>query len=164
MNNLRNFVDKVNQILHWASIISITIMLFIIFLQVIFRYLLHNSLTFSEELARYLFVWTVFLGSAVVAKNDGHIIVGVLTHRLSRAKAKYMKIAAYASTMVFVSILFFQGIKMMSLVSFQHSPALGISMSYVYLAIPVSMFVMFFNIIFLIVDVLHEGRAGVNQL
>ena len=71
-------MDKINKYLKWASIISITIMLFIIFLQVIFRYVLHHSLTFSEELARYLFVWTVFLGSAVVAKDNGHIVVGAL--------------------------------------------------------------------------------------
>ena len=115
----------------------------------------HNSLTFSEELARYLFVWTVFLCSAVVARDNGHIIVGVLTERLKGKKAKYVKIAAYIFTMTFVAILFYQGLRMMKLTSFQHSPALGISMSWVYLAIPVAMFVMFCNILILIVDVLQ---------
>jgi len=148
-------MDKINICLNWASIISITIMLFIIFLQVIFRYVLHNSLTFSEELARYLFVWTVFLCSAVVARDNGHIIVGVLTERLKGKKAKYIKITAYVSTMIFVLILFYQGLRMMKLSSFQHSPALGISMSWVYLAIPVAMFVMFCNLLILIVDVLQ---------
>ncbi len=148
-------MDKVNICLNWASIISITMMLFIIFLQVIFRYVLHNSLTFSEELARYLFVWTVFMGSAVVARDNGHIIVGVLTERLKGKKAKYVKSAAYISTMIFVVILFYQGLRMMKLSSFQHSPALGISMSWVYLAIPVATFVMFCNLLILIVDVLQ---------
>jgi TRAP-type C4-dicarboxylate transport system permease small subunit len=148
-------MDKINKCLNWASIISITMMLFIIFLQVIFRYVFHNSLTFSEELARYLFVWTVFLCSAVVARDNGHIIVGVLTERLKGKKAKYVKSAAYISTMIFVAILFYQGIRMMKLSSFQHSPALGISMSWVYLAIPVATFVMFCNILILIVDVLQ---------
>jgi TRAP-type C4-dicarboxylate transport system permease small subunit len=149
-------MDKINKYLNWASIISITMMLFLIFLQVIFRYVLHNSLTFSEELARYLFVWTVFLCSAVVARDNGHIIVGALTERLKGKKAKYVKIAAYISTMIFVVILFYQGLKMMKLSSFQHSPALGISMSWVYLAIPVAMFVMFCNVLILTIDVLQE--------
>jgi len=149
-------MDKINKCLNWVSIISITVMLFIIFLQVIFRYVFHNSLTFSEELARYLFVWTVFMGSAVVARDNGHIVVGVLTERLKGKKAKYVKIAAYIFTMIFVTILFFQGLKMMRLSSFQHSPALGLSMSWVYLAIPVAMFVMFCNILILVVDVLHS--------
>jgi len=148
-------MDKINKCLNWVSIISITMMLFIIFLQVIFRYVFHNSLTFSEELARYLFVWTVFLGSAVVARDNGHIIVGVLTQRLKGNKARYTKIAAYIFTMTFVAILFYQGLRMMKLSSFQHSPALGISMSWVYLAIPVAMFVMFCNILILTIDVLQ---------
>jgi len=146
-------MDKINKCLNWVSIISITVMLFIIFLQVIFRYVLHSSLTFSEELARYLFVWTVFMGSAVVARDNGHIVVGVLTERLKGKKAKYVKSAAYIFTMTFVAILFYQGLRMMKLSSFQHSPALGISMSWVYLAIPVATFVMFCNILILIVDV-----------
>jgi len=75
-------MNKINKCLNWVSIISITAMLFIIFLQVIFRYVLHNSLTFSEELARYLFVWTVFMGSAVVARDNGHIVVGALVQKL----------------------------------------------------------------------------------
>ena len=148
-------MDKINKCLNWVSIISITMMLFIIFLQVIFRYVFHNSLTFSEELARYLFVWTVFLCSAVVARDNGHIIVGVLIERLKGKKAKHVKIAAYIFTMTFVAILFYQGLRMMKLSSFQHSPALGISMSWVYLAIPVAMFVMFCNILILTVDVLQ---------
>jgi len=148
-------MDKINKCLNWASIISITMMLFIIFLQVIFRYVFHNSLTFSEELARYLFVWTVFLCSAVVARDNGHIIVGVLTERLKGKKAKYVKITAYVSTMIFVLILFYQGLRMMRLSSFQHSPALGISMSWVYLAIPVATFVMFCNLLILVVDILQ---------
>jgi len=148
-------MDKINKCLNWVSIISITVMLFIIFLQVIFRYVLHSSLTFSEELARYLFVWTVFMGSAVVARDNGHIVVGVLTERLKGKKAKYVKSAAYIFTMTFVAILFFQGLKMMRLSSFQHSPALGLSMSLVYLAIPIATFVMFFNILILVLDVLH---------
>lgn len=152
---MRNFIDQINKYLKWATIISITIMLFIIFLQVIFRYVLHNSLTFSEELARYLFVWTVFLGSAVVARENGHIVVGALVQKLKGKKAKYTKITAYIFTMIFVAILFFQGLKMMRLCSFQHSPALGISMSWVYLAIPIATFVMFCNVLILILDVLH---------
>ena len=32
----------------------------IIFIQVIMRYVFQNSLTWSEELARYMFVWLVY--------------------------------------------------------------------------------------------------------
>ena len=139
------------------------IMLFIIFLQVIFRYVFQYSLTFSEELARYLFTYTVFFGTATLARENGHIIIGTLTQKLKGNIAKYTKIVAYICTLLFVIILFYQGLRMVMLTSFQTSAALRISMSYVYLAIPVASFVMFCNILILIVDTLRSGDIIENK-
>ena len=47
----------------------------LIFTQVLFRYLLNNSLNWTEELAKYLFVWMTFIGSASAFKD--HIHIGV---------------------------------------------------------------------------------------
>jgi len=153
---LRKIIDSINKYLKYATIASMSIMLLIIFFQVIFRYVLHHSLTFSEELARYLFVYTVFFGTAVVARENGHIVMEVLTQKLKGKVAKYIKIIAYICTLSFVIILFYNGIKMMILTSYQLSPALRISMSYVYFAIPAASFVMFCNILILISDTLHS--------
>ncbi len=48
-------------------------MSFIIFIQVITRYVFHNSLTWSEELARYLFVWLVYFSVSFTARRQKHI-------------------------------------------------------------------------------------------
>jgi len=58
-----------------ALIIGFIAMTAIIFLQVIFRYFLLQSLSWSEEVARYLFVWLTFLGASVVARSRSHIMV-----------------------------------------------------------------------------------------
>jgi len=154
--SVRKFIDNINKYLQYASIISMAAMLLVIFSQVIFRYVLHHSLTFSEELARYLFVYTVFFGIAVVARQNGHIVMEVLTQKLKGRVAKYTKIIVYICTLSFVIILFYNGIRMMILTSYQLSPALRISMSYVYFAIPAASFVMFCNILILISDTLHS--------
>jgi len=154
---LKKFIDKVNKYLQWTIIISMFVMLFVIFVQVICRYVLHHSLTFSEELARYLFVYIVFFGTAVVARENGHIVMGVLTQKLRGKIAKYTKIAAYIFIMLFVIILFYHGLKMVILTAYQLSPALRIPMSYVYLAIPMASFVMFCNILILIIDTLRSN-------
>ena len=153
---MRKFIDSVNKYLQHAAVVSMSAMLLVIFSQVIFRYVFHHSLTFSEELARYLFVYTVFFGTAVVARQNGHIVMGVLTQKLKGKVAKYTKIIAYICTLLFVIILFYQGLRMMILTSYQLSPALRISMSYVYFAIPTASFVMFCNTLILIIDTLHS--------
>jgi TRAP-type C4-dicarboxylate transport system permease small subunit len=78
----------------------------------------------------------VFFGTATVARKKGHIVVGVLTQKLKGKVAKYTKIIAYICTLSFLIILFYNGTRMMILTSYQFSPALRISMSYIYFIIP----------------------------
>lgn len=151
---MRKLLDIINKILQYISVASIGAMLAIIFIQVLARYIFHHSLTFSEELARYLFVYTVFFGTAVVSKNNGHIIMEAITSLLKGKVAKYTKMIAYLCTIIFVIILFYYGIRMMMISSYQVSPALRISMSYVYFAIPASAFVMLCNLLLLFYDTL----------
>ncbi len=42
----------------------------IIFIQVIMRYVFQNSLTWSEELARYMFVWLVYFAVSFTARRE----------------------------------------------------------------------------------------------
>jgi TRAP-type C4-dicarboxylate transport system permease small subunit len=48
-------------------------MALILFVQVVMRYVMQSSLSWSEELARYLFVWLVYLGISYGAKIMKHI-------------------------------------------------------------------------------------------
>ena len=54
-------------------VILMTLMTIIIFVQVIMRYVMKNSLVWSEELARYLFIWLIYLGISYGAKCMKHI-------------------------------------------------------------------------------------------
>jgi len=157
---LRKLIDTINVYLKYTAVVAMSAMLLIIFLQVIFRYVFQHSLTFSEELARYLFVYVVFFGTAVVAKENGHIVMGVLTQKLKGKAAKYTQIIAYVCTLLFVTILFYQGIRMMVLTSYHLSPALRIAMPYVYFAIPAASFIMICNLIILIFDTLHSNALN----
>lgn len=54
----------------------------VIFLQVFYRFVLRAPLVWSEEMALFLFQWTVFMGAALAVKQRSHFglveIVGVL--------------------------------------------------------------------------------------
>ena len=56
----------------------------ITFAQVVFRYVIGYSLYWSEELARYLFVWVSFLGSVVALERGVHIGMDVVVAKLPR--------------------------------------------------------------------------------
>ena len=48
---------------------------FIVFLQFFTRYVLNDSLAWTEEIARYGLMWVVFIGAAMVTRRNTHIAV-----------------------------------------------------------------------------------------
>lgn len=64
----------------------------IMFTQVVFRYIFNNSLSWSEELIRFLFVWLTFLGGALAINNKTHIAVEFFIELLPDKYLKYIKI------------------------------------------------------------------------
>ncbi len=64
----------------------------IMFIQVVFRYIFNNSLSWSEELIRFLFVWLTFLGGALAINNKSHIAVEFFIELLPVKYLKYTKI------------------------------------------------------------------------
>ena len=55
----------------------------LVFVGVVSRYFLHQSLSYLEELVRYLFVWATFIGAAAATKERAHLGLSLLPERLN---------------------------------------------------------------------------------
>jgi TRAP-type C4-dicarboxylate transport system permease small subunit len=136
-------MDKVfkglRSVLYGFSVAAMSLMLVIIFSQVVTRYLFGWTPEWSEELSRFLFVWVVFLGSALIMGESGHLAVQfVPNHFKGTAVGNVLEIIINLSGYVFILILLFQGTRMTRVMTFQMAPGLDISMSWVYVVIPLS--------------------------
>jgi len=112
------------------------------FVQVFFRFVLRSPLAWTDETARYAFIWMVFLGAAVAVKKKTHIRVDLLELLIKNEKAKgVLEFINWALFLVFAVITTFIGIHVTSgLLRFPYgSPALDISMFWVFLSLPVGM-------------------------
>lgn len=67
--------DKLEEYMLCASLVLTTL---IIFAQIIMRSVFNNSLTWSEELTRYIFIWQIWLGVSIAQKEKQHIKVELL--------------------------------------------------------------------------------------
>ena len=76
MKIILNFIDKKLEeiILVWGTMV----MTLLIFFQVISRYIFNVSLAWSEEISRYLFIWTVWLAVPYAVVKGRHIRLTVL--------------------------------------------------------------------------------------
>ena len=109
----------------------------VVLLQVIFRYVLNLPLFWTEELARYCLVWTSLLGSAVAVKRGRHIAVTILMERFPPALRRGLTVVALISVAAILTIILWGGIQLVAITRSQISPALRVSMSLPYLAVPV---------------------------
>ncbi|GGD15649.1 C4-dicarboxylate ABC transporter [Pontibacillus chungwhensis BH030062] len=117
-----------------------SVMVSVIFLQVVMR-LAGNSLSWSEELGRYCFIWLVYIGISYGVKKQRHLKVDVMLLVLKDKGKLILSILSNLLFLVFAIIVMKYGSAIaMKLLSFgQQSPALHIPMGLVYLSAPIGM-------------------------
>ena len=112
------------------------------FLQVLFRYVFNHSLSWSEELCRYLFVWTVFIGSGLGLYKRKHVGVDLLEKALPIPIRRYFILFLDACVIVFLIFFLIVGTELAMKNMTQLSPAMGIPLGYIYISIPFGSIVM----------------------
>ena len=106
--------------------------------QVFARYVLNNTPPWSEELCRYLFVWASFLGACVATGRAAHLGVDSLVARMPAGVREMLRHAVTALIAVFMGLLVWQGAALVPAMATQRSPSMGISLQYVFMAIPIA--------------------------
>lgn len=147
MESYKKFVGVANTFAKWICIVSLSVMTVMIILQVIFRYVVQSSLSFSEEVARYMFIWSVFVGSALALKARSHVSIEIVVANLPRLPKRMAIVVSNLLSFIFYLLLFVFGIGMTLFTIDQTSPTMSwLSMSLVYLAVPVSAFILMANL------------------
>ncbi|AOM81534.1 TRAP transporter small permease [Salisediminibacterium beveridgei] len=109
--------------------------------QVFMRFVLGSSLAWSEELARYCFIWLVYIGISYGVKKQRHIKVDV-TLLLFKNKGKIvLQMISNILFLLFALVIVYYGndVAQRILGFGQTSPALKIPMGYIYFATVVGM-------------------------
>ncbi|MHB0870459.1 MAG: TRAP transporter small permease [Chloroflexota bacterium] len=149
---------------HWlgftvAGIASLllALMTVIIFLQVLFRYFLMQPLHWTEETARFLFIWVALLGAAVAFKDRTHFAITMFTNGLPAPVRSAVQPVVALGTTFLLGVMIKEGWYLVELNQIQESPAIGVPMSVPYAAIPVGGAL---AIVFLWLDLLLHRRTG----
>ena len=106
--------------------------------QVVFRYFLGSPLTWSDELARYLFVWCAFLGWVVAARRRSHLGVTIGRERLGRRAQAAFQLAGALAAIAFAIVLVVYGARIAARNWDVETTALAFSMGIVYAIVPLA--------------------------
>jgi TRAP-type C4-dicarboxylate transport system permease small subunit len=105
--------------------------------QVITRFAFGAPSTWSEVITRSAMIWSVFLGVAVAFRHGAMISVDVIQNALPPRLGLWVFIFANCGSLVFFSVLLWQGYLMTLRVVPQNLAALDMSIAWVYAALPV---------------------------
>ena len=121
---------------------------------VIARFVLKNPSTTSEEVLRYLLVWTTMVGGAYAYGRRKHLAITMLTKKLSPSGQKVLDICVQLVVIVFCIIVMIMGdLRLVETTFNQISSALHLPMPYVYASILVGgVLIVFYSIIFILED------------
>lgn len=122
-------------------------MTLLIFIQVIMRYVFSNSLSWSEELARYVFIWLIYLGISYGAKVRKHIKIDAALRMFPQQVRPYVTIIGDIFFLLFAIYITITGFKYVGMQAAYNkvSPALHIPYKYVYAAPMVGFFLVCFR-------------------
>jgi len=134
---LEAWTEQGRRALEALTVFTIVAYTILVLLQVIFRYVLNQSLFWSEEVVRYGLVWSVLLGSAVVAHDRGHVRIEILAPMMGPRGQATLEVIQRACTVMYCMIVTVTGWQFVDRTWFQHSASLDVPMWIFYAAVPV---------------------------
>ena len=135
---LRKLFDNLEECL---LVFALGTMVVYIFLQILLRYIFNLPLAWTEELARFTFVWLIYLGASMAVKRKRHLKVDAALFLFPKAIRPYVTLIGDLLFLFFAIILTKETATLTYTVTFirrQVSPAMQIPMGLAYLAVPVS--------------------------
>ena len=131
MKRLGDLVESIAGVL-------LALVVVIVLLQVFGRYILRISLSWPEELARYVLVWLMIFGAAAAAASRSQIVVDTLLELVPASVRRALEALAALAGLVAVALLVWTSQPLIfGPAGRSTSPATGIPSFWIYLAVPV---------------------------
>lgn len=132
-----------NHLEEYLLVGSLAANVLLVFVQVIMRTVFKHSLTWSEELSRYIFIWQIWLGTSMALKYREHIRVTLIFSFLKNKKIQgAISLFTDVIWFLFCAFLVDNGIELLISMASRNtvSSGLGLPLVYVYVVFPLASF------------------------
>ena len=142
--------DVLDKVCSVAIVIMLGLMVIITGAQIVCR-TWFRALSWSDEVTRYLLIWSTFLGASVVYRHSGHISVTIVQDAVPPRLSKILRVAVHVICFVlFTVLLYFSCTYCMKLN--KTATTLPIKMKYIYLCVPISMVILMVHSLLMAVE------------
>ncbi len=150
---MQKIVNIVTKYLSWFLMALMALIVLDVTWQIFTRFVMQNSSSWTEEMARFLLIWIGLLGGSYALHTRMHLGIDILTYKLVGKKKQVVEVIIYSFVALFaLVIMVIGGFKLVNM-TFQLkqiSASMGIKMGYIYIVIPLSgMLMIFYSIAFI---------------
>ena len=125
-----NFKDY--SIEDFVSFVIFWILGAVVFAQFFSRYVLNDSIAWTEEIARYLLIAVAFAGAPIAVRKNTHIQVEFFYRFINRSLARFLSVLVDLIRIVFFTYGSWISWKILKIMKTQYMTSLHISMSWIY--------------------------------
>lgn len=154
-NKMNKIYKKLNRGIEYLLVVIFSLLVLDVLWQVFGRYVLNKSFSFTEEFARFALIWLSLLGAAYLSGKREHLSMDFVVRKLSPKKKHRRMQNIEMVTFLFALVVMVVGggnLVYTTLYLGQVSPAMNISLGYIYSIVPISglliMFYALYNIQF----------------
>lgn len=137
MKGYGKVLDGIEKLEKMFLMITVAIMIIVIVYQVILRYVFSASNAWSEELARYLFIYDVMIAAAIATRKNSHLQIDAFINMLKPKTKAIYTIIATAVGIVFLVFLLGYSMILCQAAADNISAGLKIPMSIPYACMPI---------------------------
>ncbi len=134
---MRKLLDAVMVLNKKILVVLLSVFTLIVVLQVVARYIFHSPLTWSEQVARYLFIWMIMLGTPLAMRMNVHIAFDMVLKWMPLRLQKGLKIMNLALIAAFGSYWCMKSLDLVFRSTETIAAGIEIPMNYIYSAQPV---------------------------
>ena len=161
MNAVKNALDRV---LSLACVVLFAVLVIDVAWQVFARQVLDQPSGWSEELAKYLFIWLGLFGAALVFGERGHIAVDFAARKLPQVAQRVVAVVVQLAILAFTGLtLIWGGIRVTRLAWSQNLTGLPVNVGPLYMALPISGVLIAFYTTYHLVRILGGAERAVED-
>lgn len=153
LKKVLGIIDKIEEA---VLIFMLMGMVGIIFFQVIMRFVFNNSLSWSEELGKFIFVWISWLGISIGHREKEHIKITMLVDRVPYKARKILEATSELVLIVICGITLYYAVIMMFIQKNVPYAGIKISTSWGYLSLVIGCGLLIFRAIVYFFDAVKE--------
>ena len=137
---MERFISAYYRLLSALLVISVAVLIVPVTIQIIARYTaLFPAWIWTEEMARFLFIWMVMLGAMIGVRDGTHFDVDVWPELGPRANAA-LRLVSYAFILVFALVFVWYGVRFVQFGWNQSSELAEMPMGYIFVSWPLTGF------------------------